>query len=287
MTRKKQNQPNPILPRTNLAGFTLGMVTVVMSFLACIALGATLLVGVATQHWLTRTTSAMTVQIIETKTQTAQEQVEAVMRVLQDTPDIDYIEQLDKPALTGLLEPWLGAGNVPEDLPLPVIITITPRDYDAFSGDVLQRRLQAVAPGAQLDTHGLWRKTLQDTAWNLRLFSILILALVGFATATVILLSVRAGFATNVHTLEVLHQIGAHDGYIARLFDGHFTRLTLISATIGTVLASAIFYSLRGIIVEAASIEFLVQLLPVPIAIILLVWYITHSYVMRALSEMV
>ena len=57
-------------------------------------------------------------------------------------------------------------------------------------------------------------------------FFALVLTMVTLATGTVILFATRAGLLANQEILDVLHQIGAHDSYISRRFEGHFVRLT-------------------------------------------------------------
>ena len=73
------------LPPENLAGPALSAVTMVMSLLACLALGSAILSDRAADRWLARATSAMSVQIVETRLLSAAEQLPAVMRELQAT----------------------------------------------------------------------------------------------------------------------------------------------------------------------------------------------------------
>jgi len=99
---------SPILPRASLAGPTLGAVTMVMSFLACLALGAAVLVGLSSDRWLSRATSAMTVQILDAPPLTAEDQQAAVMRELDQFPGVVAARILDREDMIDLLEPWLG-----------------------------------------------------------------------------------------------------------------------------------------------------------------------------------
>ena len=70
-----------ILPPQSLAGPALSAVTMVMTFLACLALGCSLLADRAADRWLTRATSALSVQIVETGTLSAEEQLPNVARI--------------------------------------------------------------------------------------------------------------------------------------------------------------------------------------------------------------
>lgn len=276
--------PKPtLLPPENLAGPALSAVTMVMSFLACLALGCALLADRAAERWLARATSAMSVQIVETRLLSAEEQLPAVMRELRATPGIGAINVLERGDLIALLEPWLGTGNISEDMPLPLLIEITPTGDQKLPTRVLAAQLKAVAPGARLDTHGRWRETLESTAFALNLFAGLVLAMVTLATATVILFATRAGLQANEEILNVLHQIGAQDGYISRRFEGHFVRIVCLAASLGLLAAVAFFYALGGLVAEARDPSFLMTLLPLPLAAIILSWQVTRRYVLRRL----
>lgn len=277
-------KPPQLLPPQSLAGPALSAVTMVMCFLACLALGCAVLADRAADRWLARATSAMSVQVVETARLSADEQLPAVLRELRATPGIGTINQLSRDDLIALLEPWLGTGNIGEDMPLPLLIEVTAAAGEVISTQALDARLRAVAPGARLDTHGQWRETLEATARALTLFAGLVLAMVTLATATVILFATRAGLLANVEILNVLHQIGAQDGYISRRFEGHFVRNVALAGTGGLALALLFFYALGALVPEARNGAFLIMLLPVPLAAILLSWQVTRRYVLQRLK---
>lgn len=272
-----------LLPPENLAGPALSAVTMVMTFLACLALGCSILADRAADRWLARATSAISVQIIETTQLSAEDQLPAVLREIKDTPGIGTSRVLARDDLVALLEPWLGTGNISEDMPLPLLIEITPAANENLPTAALSARLKAVAPGARLDTHGRWRETLESTARALELFAALVLAMVTLATATVILFATRAGLLANEEILNVLHQIGAHDGYISRRFEAHFIRVVSLAAMAGFTAAVVFFYALGGLIAEARNPGFLIYLTPLPLAAIFLSWQVTRRYVLRNL----
>ncbi|MDG1691128.1 MAG: hypothetical protein P8I95_03040 [Alphaproteobacteria bacterium] len=272
-----------LLPPENLAGPALSAVTMVMTFLACLALGCSILAERAAERWLARATSAMSVQIIETTQLTVEDQLPAVLREIQATPGIGSSRVLQRDDLVALLEPWLGTGNIGEDMPLPLLIEIIPAEGKNLPSASLSARLKAVAPGARLDTHGRWRETLEGTAKALELFAALVLAMVTLATATVILFATRAGLLANEEILNVLHQIGAQDGYISRRFEGHFVRVVSLAAIAGLAAALVFFYALGGLLAEARDPRFLIYLTPLPLAAIVLSWQVTRRYVLRNL----
>lgn len=283
----RQLTNSPILPRSNMAGPTLGAVTMVMSFLACLALGAAILVGLASDRWLSRATSAFTVQIIDSGSLSPDDQIENVMRELNDFPGVISAQQLGWNDMVELLEPWLGSGNVTTDLPLPILIEVTPDDNLRRNAQALNLRLQAVAPGALLDTHGRWRETLERTSMILRVFAVFILLMVAIATLTVLIFATRAGLLANNEILQILHQIGARDAFISRHFEAHFVKLTLYSSVAGLLLAATMFFLLGELVPDARTTALLLWLTPIPIGFICLSWFVTRRHVFRNLRDMV
>ncbi len=276
-----------LLPPRNMAGPALLAVTLVMTLLACLALGSTVLVERAAERWLTRASSAVSIQIVETRNQTADEQLPAVLRELSAMPGVANFRVLNKSELVRLLEPWLGAGNISTDLPLPLLIEVTPERAENFAEAALRARLAAVAPGAQLDTHGRWRESLERMARALRFFAGLVLVMVTLATGTVILFATRAGLKTNEDILDVLHQIGAQDSFISRRFEKHFVKLTTIASTLGFLAALAFFYALGPLVPDARSGGFLVYLISIPAIAVPFSWQVTRYYVMTSLKTRV
>ncbi|MCH1486256.1 MAG: hypothetical protein L7V29_01830, partial [Alphaproteobacteria bacterium] len=226
-----------ILPPESLAGPALSAVTMVMTFLACLALGCSLLADRAADRWLQRATSALSVQIVETGTLSAEEQLPNVLRELRAAPGVESFRVLTRDDLIALLEPWLGTGNIGEDMPLPLLIEVTPDPDTPPATQALSAQIRAIAPGARLDTHGRWRETLESSANALQLFAALVLTMVTLATAMVILFATRAGLLANEEIIHVLHQIGAQDGYISRRFEAHFIGRTALAAAIGLAAA--------------------------------------------------
>ena len=268
---------NTILPPESLAGPALSAVTMVMTFLACLALGCSLLADRAADRWLQRATSALSVQIVETGTLSAEEQLPNVLRELRAAPGVESFRVLTRDDLIALLEPWLGTGNIGEDMPLPLLIEVTPDPDNPPATQALSAQIRAIAPGARLDTHGRWRETLESTANALQLFAALVLTMVTLATAMVILFATRAGLQANEEILNVLHQIGAQDGYISRRFEGHFVRVVSLAAFAGLAAALIFFYAMGALVEEARHGDFLITLIPLPLAAIFLSWQVTCS----------
>ncbi len=279
-----KGQEGPILPPGTIGGAALGIVTASMCFLACLAFGTALLVNHATDHWLIQAGSAVTVQIIESHPQTAQEQLPPVLKILTQTSAIAHAKVIPSAYVIEMLEPWLGTGNVTTDLPLPILIDVQLDPLKKLNEHALRLELKAVAPGANLDTHGYWQEALGKTALILRLLAGFILLLVLLSTGTVLVFATRSALAANRQILEVLSLIGATDNYISRQFTSHLVKLSFLACFIGLMLCVSLFYFSQNLLPINIPPPLYVGVVSVAIGMTIFSWSITHRYVLRILK---
>ena len=66
------------------------------------------------------------------------------------------------PRSQALLEPWLGAGGLDGDMPVPALIDVdlTPEAHRALDG--LRQAVAAAAPSARIDDNGQWLAPLSS-----------------------------------------------------------------------------------------------------------------------------
>ena len=229
-----------ILPKQMLGDRALPLVIAVNVFLA----GLTILVAVTVigmvDRWSGDVARLASVQLPPAGN--SLRQAEAVLALLADEPDIVQAQRLDEKAVSELLAPWLGHGNVVGDLPIPQIIDIEL----APQADVvaLRARLEAAVPGIVVDDHADW----QAKTMRIRL-------LVYYAAGSVILLIILAGiimivFTTRAnlrdhhHLVETMHLIGATDAFTALQFQKHFLGLGIRGGLLGAVPVFAVTYGL-------------------------------------------
>ena len=139
-----------------------------------------------------------------------------------------------------MLQPWLGSAALEADLPLPGMIDVTLQDNAALSVDALNARLQATVPGARADDPKPWLDRLVQLGRLLQSLGGSIVLLVGMAAAAMVIFATRAGLAARRDTIELLHLIGAEDGYIARQFQRHVAAQALRGGILGAVLAAGL-----------------------------------------------
>ncbi|WP_339830022.1 FtsX-like permease family protein [uncultured Parvibaculum sp.] len=234
-----------VMPAAGATGISLVLVIAAMCFLASLALGAALSVDRVASDWTSDLSGALTVQIKPSPDTAPEEQVDAVMLLLDRTPGILSARALSRADTEALLEPWLGTGNVTPDLPLPRLIDIrvdaaAPPDLEALS-----RNIAAAAPGATLDTHHQWRAELRRAARAATFLAYGILVAVAATTIAIVTFATRAGLSANREVVEVLHLIGARDRFIAAEVQRHFLHLGFRGGLIGLALSVATFLLLN------------------------------------------
>jgi len=236
------SKPGPIIPTNAGALRSLTVTMTVMSYLACLAIGALILTDRAVKSWTSGLSREMTIQIRELQASDINAEVEKVSAILSQTPGIESFEVLDRAVGAKLLEPWLGKHNV-DELPIPRLVRVIIRDRAPPDIEQLRSALQAVK-GATLDTHQRWQTELTRMARALSVLSYAVLGLICISAVAMVVFATRAVLQANRPVVELLHLVGATDGYVARQIDGRFLKTGLVSGFLGMMLGLATFFLL-------------------------------------------
>jgi cell division transport system permease protein len=129
---------------------------------------------------------------------------------------------------------------------VPRLITVavdhrSPPDYVA-----LEKALQDEVKGAKLDTHRRWQAQLTRMAGILEALAYAVLALIGLCAVTLVVFATRSVLDGNREIVDVLHLIGARDGFIARQIEGRFLRTGLASGC-GGMLVGLLTFLILGL----------------------------------------
>ena len=161
----------------------------------------------------------------------------AALDLLRATPGVIDAEALDRREVASLLEPWLGKAASMDDLPLPAVIDVTVDRNAGLDTDGIAAKLAAAVPGATLDDHGTWFARLSTFVRSVQIVAGLVVTLTCLAAVLTVVYVTLSGLAVHHDIIEMLHLIGAEDGFIARQFQGHALRLGLAGAVPGLLLA--------------------------------------------------
>lgn len=237
---EKRRAPS-LVPGASLAGSALTVIIAIMSFLASLTVGAVGMVRDAADTWQNQVLREVTIQILPAEGRDLDSAVRKAVEIARNTPGVTAATPYTEGDMKALLEPWLGKNVALEELPTPRLVVVQLDEDRTADLGALGARLALDVPGASLDDHSAWLERLKITGDTLAGFGLAILALVLCATALSVLFATRGAVAGNRDVVEVLHVVGARDGYIARAFGRRFLGLGLRGGLIGGVLAMILF----------------------------------------------
>lgn len=228
--------------RRALSDRLLPSVVAAMAFLAALALAGVVGADALARHWRLGAGGTITVQVPEPGT----DRLARVLDVLRTTPGIAAARPLDPAELDALLRPWLGAGAARIALPLPAVVEVrlSGTGPDAAA---LAARLDAAAPGTLAEGSAAWLQRLGMLARSVQACAALAMAVVAFVAVAVVTVATRAGLATRRDAIEIVHGLGATDGFIAHQFARRTTALAGWGAAAGAVLAVPVLWDLGGL----------------------------------------
>ena len=231
----------PIVPKNSIAGRALVAVVAIMTFLASLMVGAVMLVRAAANDWQSDLSREITIQVRPETGQNFEGQIARAVEIAREFPGVREVRAYSKEELARLLEPWLGSGAALQDLPVPRIIVV--RLAPSATPDLAQLRklLNERVAGASLDDHRAWMDRMRSMANTTVLGGIGVLLLMLAATILSVAFATRGAMAANRPIVEVLHFIGATDGFIASQFQRHFLVLGLEGGLIGGGAAIVVF----------------------------------------------
>jgi cell division transport system permease protein len=226
--------------RRALADRMLPFLVAAMAFLAALGLAGWVGAAALARHWQSGAAAALTVQIPRPEAAAAEgagTRLAVALTKLRDTPGVRTARALSSSQLAGLLRPWLGTESDVPALDLPGVIAVELADADMGTAS-LAGRLDEAVPGAEVESHGIWVGRLSVLARSLQACAgAALLVLAGVATA-VIAVATRAGLSARREAIEIVHGLGASDGYIAGRFAGRVTALAAIGGLAGGVAAT-------------------------------------------------
>ncbi|MCF8476535.1 MAG: ABC transporter permease [Pseudolabrys sp.] len=223
----------PLVPRNSISGRALIAVVAIMTFLASLTTGAVMLVGQAASEWQADVAREVTIQVIPAPGRDIDATVDKAASVARAFTGVGAVRVYSKEESTKLLEPWLGSGLTLDELPVPRLIVVKIASGAAPDISQLRTILREQVPGATLDDHRGWIDRMRAMAGAAVAVGIGVLLLMFAATILSVTFATRGAMATNKTVIEVLHFVGAKNGFIASNFQRHFLLLGLQGGAIG------------------------------------------------------
>ncbi|HET9175178.1 MAG TPA: ABC transporter permease [Pseudolabrys sp.] len=237
----------PLVPRNSISGRALVAVVAIMTFLASLTTGAAVLVSKAAGEWQSDIAREVTIQVVPVAGRDVDASVDKAVSVARASPGVIEVRPYSQEESARLLEPWLGNGLSLDELPVPRLIVIKIAANAVPDLAQLRRQLADQVPGAMLDDHRGWIDRMRAMAGTAVGAGIGVLILMFVATMLSVTFATRGAMATNKSVIEVLHLVGAKNGFIARHFQHHFLILGLQGGAIGGG-AAIVMFALAGMI---------------------------------------
>ena len=229
-----------IVPGDSISGRALLAVIAIMTFLAALTLGAVVLVRSTSGDWQAAVGREITIQLRPSEQRDIEADVQRAAAIASGTPGVASARPFSKEESARLLEPWLGSGLPLGELPVPrlIVVRLAAGETADFAG--LRRQLGEI-PGVTLDDHRGFVDRMRAMARGAVAVGLGVLALVLAAAMMSVMFATRGAMAANRQIIEVLHVVGAKDGFIAAEFQRHFLMVGLQGGAIGGGAAMALF----------------------------------------------
>ena len=228
----------------NSAWFLPWMLAVVVYLGSLTMVGIVLAEGML-ERWAGEDYASVTVQL---PTNTEWSTINHVLETLNQAPGVAEARPISKEEMIGLIEPWLAADELMDQLPMPWLIDVVPKKGAVVDWAAMQTRLAKDVPGALVDTGMVWVEQLVHPVRSFQVAALLILALIVVATVAAVSLTARAALAIHRDTIEVMHLLGATDEYIMRQIQRRVTGMAARGGIVGTVLAAMTVFAISYVI---------------------------------------
>lgn len=217
--------------------------------------------------------------------------LDAIVAAVRSVPGVVSAQAVPEPEMRATLAKWLGPEAQSHDLPVPALV-----NFEASGGTnlpIIQKRVEALAPGARIVAHRDSVAPLLRSLSVLQVVAFGLVLLLSAAAAAAVVLAARGALDTHRFTIEVMHGIGATDLQLTHLFQRKILIDAFIGSVTGGIAAASVLLLLAGGAAFAGEltggatlgiVDFIVLAL-LPVALTLLATWVARIAVLRALRE--
>jgi cell division transport system permease protein len=268
-------------------------IVALMVFLGALMFAGALVVSDTIDSWDSTLTGRMTVQVPQDSATDAA--MGTLVTMLGETPGITAVRPVPESEARALLIPWLGAEVVDSGLPIPALIDVELAASGHLDASLLATRLSQSVPGTTVDDHRVWLSALINLGRAVEILAFVILGLIASAAVVAVVFTTRSGLAVHAAIIELLHQMGAHDSYIAGQFQIQALRLSLRGGVTGAAAAAFVLliFAWVGRGIDAAflppvtlTVVEWIALLIVPAGAVVIAMLTARLTVLRALARL-
>lgn len=222
----------PLLPREDAREAALFFVVAALCFLAALAGLAARSAYAAASDWTSEVTGEITIRVRGDDAAVAR-----AVTIVSGTEGITSAHALSRAEAEGLLTQWLGAGGVPDDLPLPRLIAAEAAPGALNVAAFLAAGLKSAGIDSTIDDHVVWSRDVKRATDSAGLVALATVVLLIATAIAVIAFATHAALLARRDIVEVLHLSGAKDSFISGLFEHRFLNLGVQAGAAGALLA--------------------------------------------------
>lgn len=220
----------------------------IVAFMVCLTglmLAASLSLGTAMQRLSGDYLNSFTIQLPAEPSNTVNSA--SIIRSVLDNDWAVDAREISQKEMQALIEPWLGDAEGVKNLPLPILIEVKTLEGADVDLPALERRIQQLAPGAQIDDYQQWMTKFSQFSSGVQYTVFALAVMIIITTLAIVVLAAKTALRLHQQTVEVLYTIGAQDDYIAAQFQQNAMWLVFRGAMLGTVAAAVLFWSTQGV----------------------------------------
>jgi cell division transport system permease protein len=209
---------NPLLdPKGNDSGSLLFVLSIV-AYLATIALMFSLSMNRISASWNMSLKNTATVQILVDNPRLRETQVDITLKNLKENYPNSEITVVGKKKSLDMLKPWLGNSVLPDDLPIPALISVKFASGDNKDLAYLTSDLKAEGVIIEIDDHTRWSEQVKRSATALKVGSSALLILIFSIAMLITNHATKSALLAQKKIINILLQVGAKNIFITKLF---------------------------------------------------------------------
>ena len=232
----------PLLPADRITDRPLFMILAILAFLATLTLLSVKTSYQSAGEWRAQLGSTASVQIKPGANTDPMASANQARDILLKSPQVSAVTILPKEKSQELLRPWLGDVDLPEDLPLPILLSVELKKGQHLDVEQLRAALTEAGFDANIDDHNTWSQDIKRTVGAARIISVLAFFLIFIAIIAALIFATNAGISSRQKLMSVLQQVGAAPAYTARLFSARFSLTSLKAGLVGAFGALLILF---------------------------------------------
>lgn len=225
----------------------------VMIYLITLLLTAVIMIKESVKEWDQYFSSRLTIEIptigqdfeIEEK---KNQLIEKVVTLLDKKIPLVSYKIVESERIQSLLEPWLGQGNIIEELPIPLLIDVKTLPHQQIDFESLTKEIEELAPGTTIEDHEQWRHLLMHLVKSLTFLGYGLTGIIIIALLSILTFVTTTELKIHHKIIEILQVVGASNKYIAKQFQSHALWIGLQGMVIGVGLLTITFLAIIAVV---------------------------------------